>query len=303
MAPLRGSKGMLYEGGIREPLIIRWPGHTVAGSVSDVPVIGVDFFPTFVEVSGAARPRQELDGVSLLSLIGCAAAGGRVDSTSPGDVAAPATAASGGASTPGAPDPSAAPALADRALFWHFPAYLEGGPRIGAWRTTPAGAVRRGRFKLIEFFEDGRLELYDVATDIGEQHDLAATMPGLVAALHAQLRCVAARRSAPMSRASATPTTIPDDESPARRARRSSRLAAIDDRTAPHRVGDRHRRSAGGPRRSRHRRDSASSACCTRSRTRPPFIPGMFSTRSAARCRCFPVPPSISSPTSRSAPR
>jgi arylsulfatase A-like enzyme len=151
MAPLRGSKGMLYEGGIREPLIVRWPGRVEAGRTSDVPVTGVDFYPTLLEMAGADAPAgQVLDGLSLLPLL----TGGRVEE-----------------------------ALQARPLFWHFPAYLEGGAN-GPWRTTPAAAVRQGDFKLIEFFEDGSLELYNLRDDLGEQHNRAGDMPDEVQELH-----------------------------------------------------------------------------------------------------------------------
>ena len=151
MAPLRGSKGMLYEGGVREPLVVRWPGHTDPGSISRVPVIGTDLYPTLLEITGAPRPRQVLDGVSIVPLLN------------------------------GDPAPLE---LTDRPLFWHFPAYLEAGQMIGPWRTTPAAAVRYGDYKLIEFFEDGRLELYDLAADLGEADDLSDAMPEKVAELH-----------------------------------------------------------------------------------------------------------------------
>lgn len=152
MEPLRGSKGMLYEGGIREPLIVRWPGHTPPGTISDVAVIGTDFYPTLLEVSGAARPDQPLDGLSMVPLLENVAGGRANRSRAPQQ-------------------------FADRALYWHFPAYLEGGQAIGTWRTTPAAAIRRGDFKLLEFFEDGRLELYNLAVDVGEQDDISARMP------------------------------------------------------------------------------------------------------------------------------
>jgi len=76
------------------------------------------------------------------------------------------------------------PQFADRALYWHFPAYLEAGQMIGPWRITPAAAVRQGDFKLIEFFEDGRLELYNLALDIGEERELSAFMPEKARQLH-----------------------------------------------------------------------------------------------------------------------
>lgn len=139
-APLRGSKGMLYEGGIREPMIVRWPGRIDPGSRCDTPVIGIDFFPTFLDLAGAPRPDGHiLDGESLVPLI------------------------DGGGELP------------REAVFWHFPAYLEAYRGMkGHWRTTPAGAVRQGDWKLIEFFEDRRVELYNLKDDIGETNDLSA---------------------------------------------------------------------------------------------------------------------------------
>ena len=155
MAPLRGSKGMLYEGGIREPLIVRWPRHGRRGAISDVPVSGVDIYPTLLELAHAPPPPDHvLDGVSLVPLI-------RAD---------------------------VHPTLAERDLYWHFPAYLEtrpGSPQ--PFRTTPAGAIRSGKFKLIEFFEDGKLELYDLSEDIGEQHDLAKSLPEIARELRDRL--------------------------------------------------------------------------------------------------------------------
>ena len=164
MAPLRGSKGMLYEGGIRVPLAIHGPGVRAAGRTDATPVIGVDLYPTILEMAGAALPPgQPIDGVSLLPLLA-----------------------------------EKAP-LASRALFWHFPAYLQAYQGMsGPWRTTPAGAVRQGDYKLIEFFEDGRLELYNLHDDIGEQNDLAETMPDKVQELHALLQNWRASVQAPV---------------------------------------------------------------------------------------------------------
>ena len=150
MEPLRGSKGMLYEGGIRVPLIVRWPGQVQPGSHCDVPVIGVDFYPTLLEAVGAAPAEEtELDGVSLLPLL------------------------------------KQSGQLERDALYWHFPAYLQGySDTKGPWRTTPAAAVRQGDWKLIEFFEDNQLELYNLKDDIGETKNLASEQPERARRLH-----------------------------------------------------------------------------------------------------------------------
>lgn len=155
MAPLRGTKGTLYEGGIREPLIVRWPRHGRSGVRSGVPVIGTDFYPTILDIAQVPRPENHvLDGVSLVPLIR--------------------------AEGPGT--------LEQRDLYWHFPAYLEAGPDSDElFRTTPAGAIRRADYKLIEFFEDGQLELYDLRKDIGEEKNLASSMPEKVRELRAGL--------------------------------------------------------------------------------------------------------------------
>jgi arylsulfatase A-like enzyme len=140
-APLRGAKGMLYEGGIRVPMIVKWPGVTTAGTVCNEPVIGIDFYPTLLEVTKTDIPQTtELDGKSLVPLFRNAAA-----------------------------------SLDRPALFWHFPCFLQGkgDPHGGPFRTTPAGAIRMGDWKLIEWFESGRIELYNLRDDIGEQHNLA----------------------------------------------------------------------------------------------------------------------------------
>ncbi|MHC4171535.1 MAG: sulfatase [Planctomycetota bacterium] len=164
MAPLRGSKGMLYEGGIRVPLTIRCPGRASKGGVCDVPVIGIDFYPTIVEIAGVPKPSGHiLDGRSIVGLL---------------NPVRSKTSTSNGVNTKD-------PKFKKRAIFWHFPAYLEPyNKKQGPWRTTPAGAVRQGDWKLIEFFEDGKVELYNLADDIGEKNNLAEIMPDKVKELH-----------------------------------------------------------------------------------------------------------------------
>jgi arylsulfatase A len=140
--PLRAGKGYLYEGGIREPLVIRWAGTTKAGSVCNVPVSSVDFYPTVQEMAGL--PAQQIDGVSLIPLLKQTAS------------------------------------LKRDALYWHYPHYSNQGGK-------PSGAVRKGDYKLIEFYEDGKLELYNLKEDIGEKNDLASKMPQKAKEMHAML--------------------------------------------------------------------------------------------------------------------
>ncbi|MDZ4401540.1 sulfatase [Prosthecobacter sp.] len=150
-APLRSGKGSLYEGGTRVPLIVRWPGVTQAGSSSDVPTIHVDLFPTFAELGKAAVPEgQPLDGESLVPLFRDSAA-----------------------------------SLKREAIYQHFPGYLGAGENT--WRTTPVGLIEVGDWKLMEFFEDGRLELYNLKDDIGETKNLATEMPEKAKELHAKM--------------------------------------------------------------------------------------------------------------------
>ncbi len=143
--PWRAGKGWLYEGGIREPWIIRVPGLTRPASQCDAPVISTDFFPTLLELAGIPRPPSpHRDGMSLVPLL------------------------QGGA-------------LARRPFFWHYPHY---GNQGGA----PAGAVRDGDWKLIEWYEDGSLELFNLRDDPGERTNLAAREPDRVKALREKLQ-------------------------------------------------------------------------------------------------------------------
>ncbi|MGE0758043.1 MAG: sulfatase [Pirellulaceae bacterium] len=142
--PLRAGKGWLYEGGIREPFLVRWPEEVAAGRVIGTPVSSPDLFPTLLEVAGAPTPRGETrDGVSLVPLL----RGGE---------------------------------LPERALFWHYPHY---GNQGGA----PGAAIRRGDWKLIEWFEGNRAELFNLADDLGEQQDQSETQRERAEALQAEL--------------------------------------------------------------------------------------------------------------------
>lgn len=141
--PLREGKGTAYEGGIREPMIVRWPGVVKPGTVSDIPVTSVDFFPTFCGIAGVGNSNTDVDGLSILPLL----------------------TGSGG--------------IDREAIYWHYPHYH---------LTTPFSAVRKGDFKLIEYYEDGRLELYNLKSDVGEEHNLVDTMPEKAAELKKLLR-------------------------------------------------------------------------------------------------------------------
>ncbi len=160
-APLRSGKGSLYEGGTREPFIVRWPGVTKPGTTCDVPTIHVDIYPTMLELGGAAKPTQVLDGESLVKLFR---------------------------------DPAAK--LQRDALYQHFPGYLGAGE--DTWRTTPVSLIQVGEWKLMEFLEEGRLELYNLREDIGESKNLATEMPDKAKELHSRLVAWRAEVKAPM---------------------------------------------------------------------------------------------------------
>ena len=145
--PLRGDKGHLYEGGIRVPLIVRWPGKIAAGAVSDVPVILTDFYPTLLDAANlqphAAYPD---DGESLMPVL-----------TGKGS-------------------------LNRKALFWHYPNFaFHRDNKLGS-------AIRMGDFKLLEFFEDDSVELYNLKEDLSERRNLAADMPERAARMRQRLR-------------------------------------------------------------------------------------------------------------------
>ena len=151
-APLRSGKGSLYEGGTRVPFIVRWPGHTKAGSQTDVPTIHVDVYPTLLELAGGTAPANHpLDGESLVPLF-----------------------------------KNSASALKRPAIFQHFPGYLGAG--ANTWRTTPVATTIAGDWKLMEFMEDQRLELYNLREDIGEKNNLAGTNADKAKELQASLQ-------------------------------------------------------------------------------------------------------------------
>jgi arylsulfatase A-like enzyme len=141
--PLRAGKGSYYEGGIRVPLIIRWPGTIAAGSTTDFPVTNMDFYPTIQRIITAGKPfDKQLDGSDLSPLFS------------------------------GQP-------MKERSLFWHFPVYLqaynpkEDGGRDPLFRTRPGSVVRKGKWKLHHYFEENEYELYNLEEDPGEKNNLA----------------------------------------------------------------------------------------------------------------------------------
>lgn len=152
--PLRGSKWNLYEGGVRVPMLVRYPGVVSANSVCSTPVIQTDFFPTFRELA-TGNGGDSMDGTSFVSLLKGSVSG----------------------------------QLKNRPLFWHLPYYHpEGNQKSKAPEeiamedgyisaTYPQSALRKGKYKLLYFYEDKRVELYDLENDIREQNDISRSDP------------------------------------------------------------------------------------------------------------------------------
>lgn len=157
--PLRGNKGGYYEGGIREPFIVRWPGVVKPGTRNDLPIINQDIYPTFLAAAGGSPPRGKiLDGENLLPLF------------------------------------QQTGTLQRSAIFWHFPGYLDRPVTRGrdpVFRTRPVSVINKGGWKLHLYHEEwlldgGRaklatnraVELYDLDNDLGERKDLATSNPG-----------------------------------------------------------------------------------------------------------------------------
>ena len=160
--PLRGAKGWLYEGGIREPMIVKWPHQGRRGAVCDVPVISTDFYPTILEMVGLPlQPKQHADGVSLAPLL------------------------------------KGTKKLARQAIYWHFPHYSNHGMQ------SPGGAVRAGDYKLLEYFENDTVQLFNLKDDVGEQNELSRAEPDKAAELrtmlHAWRKEVSAQMTTPNS--------------------------------------------------------------------------------------------------------
>lgn len=160
---LRGGKGMPYEGGIRVPLIVKWPGHTEAGSKCEVAVSGVDFYPTLVDMAGG-KADSSLDGEDISCLLD-----------------------------------GSEKKFKDRDLFWHFPAYLESYKKSGMdFRATPFSIVRSGEWKLIYFYETDTFELYNLDKDIMEKNNVAAKYPKVADVMVKKLKKWIADTDAPI---------------------------------------------------------------------------------------------------------
>ena len=142
-APLRDEKGTIYEGGIRVPMIVRWPGVVKPGTVCREPTTTADLLPTFCQAARAKLPKQPIDGMSLVPLL---------------------------------VDPQAK--LDREAIYFHYPHYHH---------SRPAGAIRAGQWKLVEFFDAAPLELYNLNDDLGETTNLAGKMPEKAAQLRNML--------------------------------------------------------------------------------------------------------------------
>ncbi|MDO5980236.1 sulfatase [Flavivirga spongiicola] len=165
--PLRGGKGSYYEGGIRVPCIIKWPNKIKEAKKTDTPITGLDIFPTLRDIVGDSTDNS-LDGMSLLPLL------------------------------------AENKSIEERSLFWHFPIYLESvnpkeeEARDSLFRTRPGSVIRKGKWKLHEYFEDGDMELYNLETDIGERTNLFEENPDKAKALYDELEAWRIKTNAPI---------------------------------------------------------------------------------------------------------
>ncbi|MEM1297330.1 MAG: sulfatase [Verrucomicrobiota bacterium] len=167
MDPLKGYKGTYYEGGIRVPFFVKWPGVVAPNQTNETPIIGVDLYPTLCEMAGAKLPEGQVsDGSSLVGLF-------------------------------------KGSELPERAIYWHFPAYLQsysvtGEQRDILFRSRPCSIIRRGDYKLHQYFEDGALELYNLNDDISESTNLATQQPEKTQELLQELEAWRASVDAPI---------------------------------------------------------------------------------------------------------
>lgn len=152
--PLRGGKGSYYEGGTRVPLIVKYPGNIEASTSSNVQVSNLDFYPTILDILGAEPKQKLLDGLSIKKVL------------------------------------YNQDTLAERPFYWHFPIYLQAyKSSFTQWtdplfRTRPGTSMRYGNWKLIDYFETGNLELYNLQNDLGERNNLADSLPEKLKEMH-----------------------------------------------------------------------------------------------------------------------
>lgn len=166
--PLRAGKGSFYEGGIRTPMIVRWSGHTEPGRTDSRTITQMDLYPTLLDIAGGRSSKAWLDGVDIRAAI---EGGKQAD-------------------------------LKRRALYWHFPAYLENGNRETVdmkFRTRPVSVILKGDWKLIYSYESGRTELYNIRDDVSEHHDLSESHKRLTRKLLRQLQRWLVKTGAPTS--------------------------------------------------------------------------------------------------------
>lgn len=165
--PLRAGKGSYYEGGIRVPCIIKWPNKIREFRKADVPITGLDIFPTLMDALND-NSNYSIDGTSLMPFL------------------------------------TENKSIEERSLFWHFPIYLQAvnpkkdEARDSLFRTRPGSVIRKGNWKLHEYFEDGAIELYNLDTDIGEQINLSETYPKKVEELYKELQLWRQKTNAPI---------------------------------------------------------------------------------------------------------
>lgn len=166
--PYRAGKGSYYEGGVRVPFTVRWTGKVQAGSTCDVPVTGLDFYPTYLDILGMDLEDTPLDGVDLMPLL------------------------------------TETATIEERPLFWHFPIYLQAydpesdGSRDPLFRTRPGSTMRYGKWKLHHYFEDDAYELYDLEADVGETKNIAEANPEKVEEFAAILNTWRLQHNAPV---------------------------------------------------------------------------------------------------------
>lgn len=175
-APLNSGKGSAYEGGIREPMIVKWPGVTKAGTICDKPLIIEDFYPTILEMAGIKHYKtvQKVDGRSFVPLLNATG------------------------------DPSKG-----RNFYWNFPnLWGNTGPGIG-----PTATIRKGDWKLVYYYDSGKKELFNIREDIGEEYNRKGQYPKLAKRLSKELgnylRKVGAQR--PAYKATGKPVPWPDE--------------------------------------------------------------------------------------------